>query len=501
MDKLRPVLRRDFPDFEPQHVFEAALPIYFIRLSVEVLEPQELTSFQAYMLHAVALEVNTPEDIARLLGVDAQDITEPGTGLLQMDFIEQGEPIPGKGRRLFLTEKGVQALSTQGAPPVPRRKVGQFHYNALTQTALPLEEKTFSVEQMQKKGLFILPVEDQKRPTLGHFTERVVGEVLSASPAFSDNDVVALLELRKTELEYLSPIDVVLLQHGQTGEQRLVVYRNSMLQRAESAVVQRFFEEGLLRLPIDATPLTKQDIALPSSLPPLATQMTKTLLQSEQDVEDIEVQMTLQHELLTATQSEREREALVSRLSDLKEELRIKREEMEQLRQGLLQNQVEFLQTEHHRPVLERALREAKQELIIISPWMNRRACNDTFCQLVGEAVKRGVKIRLGYGIGNEPTTAEVERNQMLVRSVQNALSRFIPENVKHLLEIVKTKGTHQKILICDRTFAVTGSFNWLSYLGEQDEGYRNELGTLFRRSNEITEIVSIAQSVLASRG
>jgi len=501
VDKLRPVLRRDFPDFEPQHVFEAALPVYFVRLSVEVLEPQELTSFQAYMLHAIALEVNTPQEIAHLLGVDPRDITAPGTGLLQMDFIEQGEPIPGKGRRLSLTEKGLQAFSTQGAPPIPKRKVGQFHYNALTQTAIPLEEKTFSVEQMQKKGSFILPVEDQKRPTLGHFTEKVIGEVLSASPGFRDNDIVALLELRKIELEYISPVDVVLLQHTQTGEQRLVIYRNSMLQRAESAVVQRFFDEGMLRLPIDATPLNKQDISLPSTLPPLAAHMTKTLLQSEYDVEDLEVRVTLQQELLTATQSNRERQELTNRLHDLKEELRIKREEMERLRVGLLQNQVEFLQTEQHRPVLERALREATQELIIISPWMNRRACNDTFCQLVAAAVKRGVKVRLGYGIGNEPSAVERERNQMLVHSVQNALSRVIPETAKHLLEIVKTKGTHQKILICDRAFAVTGSFNWLSYLGEQDEGYRNELGTLFRRSHEIAEIVSIAQNVLASRG
>ena len=114
-------------------------------------------------------------------------------------------------------------------------------------------------------------------------------EVLSASPGFRDNDIVALLELRKIELEYISPVDVVLLQHTQTGEQRLVIYRNSMLQRAESAVVQRFFDEGMLRLPIDATPLNKQDISLPSTLPPLAAHMTKTLLQSEYDVEDLEV--------------------------------------------------------------------------------------------------------------------------------------------------------------------------------------------------------------------
>ncbi len=500
MDKLRSILRRDFPDFEAAQAFEAALPIYFVRLSVEVLEPQELTSFQSYILHAIALEVNTQEEIAHLLGVDAQDLTSPGASLLQMDFIEQGDPIRGRGRSLFLTEKGLQALSSQGAPPVPKRKVGQFHFNALTQTSIPLEEKTYTVERMQKEGLFILPVEEHKRPTLGHFTEKEVAEALSISPAFQDNDIVALLELRRTELEYIAPVTVVLLQHRETGEQRLAVYRNSMLQRAESAALQRFFDDGMLNLPDDTTSLGKRQIDIPSSLPPVAAQMTKDLVQSEYALEDLEAQLVVQEELRTATQSERERQELTNRIHDLKEELRVKREETEKLRQGLLKNQVEFLQTEQHRAVLEQALCEAQKEIIIISPWMNRRACNDSFCQLVARALERGVRIRIGYGMGRERDTAEAERNLFHVRAVQNALRRYIPEASKHLLEIKETSGTHQKILICDRTFAVTGSFNWLSYVGERDEGYRNELGTLFRRVNEIADLTSIAQGVLSSR-
>jgi hypothetical protein len=55
MDKLRPALRRDFPDFRAIKAFEAGIPVYFVRLAVEVLEKQELTTFQSYFLHAVAL--------------------------------------------------------------------------------------------------------------------------------------------------------------------------------------------------------------------------------------------------------------------------------------------------------------------------------------------------------------------------------------------------------------------------------------------------------------
>lgn len=55
MHKLLPVLRREFPDFEAIKAFEAGIPVYFIRLAVEVLEKQKLTTFQLYFLHAVAL--------------------------------------------------------------------------------------------------------------------------------------------------------------------------------------------------------------------------------------------------------------------------------------------------------------------------------------------------------------------------------------------------------------------------------------------------------------
>ncbi len=458
-----------------------------------------MTSFQSYFLHAIALEVNTQEEIAHLLGVDAQDLTSPGASLLQMDFVEQGDPMRGTGRPLFLTEKGRQALSIQGAPPVTKRKVGQFHFNALTQTSMPLEGKTYSVEQMQKEGLFILPVEEHKRPTLGHFAEKDVTEALATSSAFRGNDIVALLELIKAEIEYIAPVTVVLLQHRETSDQRLAVYRNSMLQRPESAALQHFFDEGVLNLPQDATPLKENYIDIPSSLPPVTAQMTRDLVQNEFTLEELEAQLLIQEERRTLTQSERERQELTERVQHLKEELRVKREETEKLRQRLLLSQVEFLQTEQHRPVLEQALREAQKEIIIISPWMNRKACNEHLCQLIAQALARGVRIRIGYGMGRERNTAEAERNSFNVRAVQNALRRHIPEASEHLLEIQETNGTHQKILICDQTFAVTGSFNWLSYVGERDDGYRNELGTLFRRSNEITELTTIAQRVLSS--
>ena len=213
-------------------------------LSLEVLEPQKLTSFQSYMLHAIALGVNTRGTIAHLLGVDDRDLVSPGASLLKLGFIQQDLPNAEGVRPILLTDRGRQALEDDGAPPAPKLKVCKLHFNALTWTPIPLEDTTWSVEQMYKEGLFILPTRERERPTLGDFSEKEVAAALSGAPAFKDNVVIALLELKKVDLQYIAPVTVVLLHHRETGEERLAVYRNGVQQRLDSEALQRTFDQG-----------------------------------------------------------------------------------------------------------------------------------------------------------------------------------------------------------------------------------------------------------------
>ncbi len=499
MYKLLPVLRREFPDFEALKAFEAGIPVYFIRLVVEALEKQKLTTFQSYFLHAVALGVNTQEKIAYLLGVDDRDLISPGATLLKLGYIQQGLPNRERQRPIQLTPIGQQALTESGPPPVPRRKIGQFHLNALTWTAMPLEETTWPVDRMSKEGLVILPKKENERPTLGVFTEKDVAYALSEAAAFQDTDIIALLELKKAELEYIAPVTVVLLRHRKTNEQRLVIYRNGMQLRPETIALQRLFENQQFKVPEDAALLQASGLDIPVTLPAEVSQAALELAQREYVLADLETQITEQEEIRTETHEDLEKQALEEKIKNLKEELRVKREESAELRQQLQQHHVELLRTEQHRPLLLRALREAREEIIIISPWMNRKACNDELCRLMGDAIKRGVRIRIGYGMGKERTPEEAGRNRNNVQLVKAALNRYIPRASASLLEMKETSGTHRKILVCDRKFAVTGSFNWLSYAGAQDEGYRNETGTLFRHPAKVLEIVQIAQQELSS--
>jgi len=494
MDDLDSILRHEYMEYEALQAFEAAIPIYYIRLAVEVLEPLKLSLFQLYFLHALALGVTTLDAIAHLLGVTQRDLAAPGASLLKNGYIEQRQALPGgNGPAIDLTSAGRTALSEQGPPPVPKRKTGSFHFNTLTWSALPAQENTWAVEQMGKEGLYLLPPKSNERPSMGDFTEKEVTNALSGVAAFQDNEIIALLELQKRTLEYLAPVSVVVLRHRETDEKRVVVYHNGVQMRQESMAVQRLFENGKLTIPGDATSLKTRGLDVPISLPPPVADAAHSLVQNEFTIQDIELQLQEQEGFRTATQNERERKELTTRIADLNEELQVKRDENTAFRRTLEQNRVVFLRTEQHRSFLEKALREAREEIIIISPWMNRRACDDALCRLVGDALKRGVQIRIGYGIGNERDPAEVARNRASVNAVRTEFQRFVPPHSASLLDMRKTAGTHQKILVCDRLFAITGSFNWLSYAGQLDTGYRSETGTLFQSLPQVTELAAIA--------
>lgn len=501
MDNIIPTARRNFEGWVPTCLFEAGIPIYFIRLQMEVLEPQELSSFEIYMLHAISLGINTREGIARLLGVDDRDLVSPGAALLKSEFIVQGMPELGGSRPIALTEKGRQALGDKKAPPVPVRKSAQLHFNALTWKAIPLEAKTWTAEQMEKEGLLVLPPQQYDPPTLGDFTVKDVAQTLYDVSSFQNKEITALLELKKVSQEYLAPVTVIALRDPASREQRVAVYRRGMLQQAESDVLQRLFETGKFHFPDDAVVLEGKQFTVPASLPPALVRIVTDLMEDEEVVRQIKMNLSDSRNRRGTTQDRAEREVLENQIRLLEAELRAKSDESERLQLLLKQSQGTFLRTEEHRAVLERALKEARDEIIIISPWMNRRTCDDALCDLVAEAVSRGVRIRIGYGITERPGDLDAGRNRAIAQRVIRALRESVAQKARgeqeNLLTIQKTRGTHRKILVCDRTFGVLGSFNWLSYRGDPDKEYRNETSILLREPATIEELARIALSEL----
>jgi hypothetical protein len=499
MDNLLTLARREFPDFEPTHMFDAAIPLFFLHILVEALEPQTLNSFESYFLYAVANNVNTLADIAWLYGINEEDLYAPGANLLKRDYIWQGAPQNG-ARPIYLTDKGRLALGKDTAPPAPMRRGANLHFNALTWTPIPQEKQLLvSVERMTSDGLCILPPLRYEAPTLGDLTVEKVAAAMHGISFFHNKQIIALLELQRCRPEYLAPVQVICLRQNAEQQQRLAIYRRSIYQRNESAVLQRFFETGKFLIPDDAIALTPPSLQVSAVITKNIAQVANTLTTNEIAVRGLQTELKETSNRHATTQSKDERGQLEHRIHELETALQQKREESELLHKQLEQQQGSFLSTEEHRAVLEQALVEAREELIIVAPWLNRRTCDDALCTLIAQAVKRGVHIRIGYGITERPNDPDVARHranaQRVIRAMNTAVSREGSLSGGRL-EIQRVSDTHQKILICDRAYGVLGSFNWLSYRGELDEQYRNETSIVVREPAAIAELARIALSV-----
>ena len=121
-----------------------------------------------------------------------------------------------------------------------------------------------------------------------------------------------------------------------------------------------------------------------------------------------------------------------------------------------------IVKNEMIRREFDRALVETEVELDIISAWMNFFVVNDDMQRKFEQLLKRGVTIKILYGIGDmTPETSDSRNKKTLevARQLQNRFSNY--SNFK-----IKSDDTHQKLFICDEKFYVNSSFNILSYSG-----------------------------------
>lgn len=126
------------------------------------------------------------------------------------------------------------------------------------------------------------------------------------------------------------------------------------------------------------------------------------------------------------------------------------------------------LKNEQIRKMFLRAFVLAKEEIDIISPWMNFGVVNGKFEDLMRTALQRGVTIKIIYGLKPDASDYNISR------------SRRSDEVAKHLKEIFAEFGNqlvihrdniHYKLVLCDEKFKLEGGYNYLSFVGD----YSNE--------------------------
>lgn len=145
--------------------------------------------------------------------------------------------------------------------------------------------------------------------------------------------------------------------------------------------------------------------------------------------------------------------------------------EIDLIKSKHLSEQSKFLYNEQIRDTFINALKTAKKEIDIISPWVGENVIN-AINPIISKALENGVKINIVYGIQEG---GSYDRNGKEDKTHENV--ERLREEYKDKSNFQLKKGnTHIKLFICDESFYLMGSYNFLSFGGHYNSNTRDEL-------------------------
>lgn len=132
-------------------------------------------------------------------------------------------------------------------------------------------------------------------------------------------------------------------------------------------------------------------------------------------------------------------------------------------------NEEGFVDVYLHAAYLEDALENAKNRLLIISPWITDSVVNEKFLERFERLLRRE---------NFSATIAWHYEDKRVQRDSPKAIKSLLELSKKYkTFNFIKIGSTHAKILLKDSEYYISSSFNWLSYKGDRKTELRMEIG------------------------
>ena len=480
--------RQRFPDHKVDIAYPVCLPIYELRLRATVMSAHDLSTTARFILQLSSLNVIQPKEIARLLGLADNYVKNAAAELLSAELIEQRSDLG-----LAITKKGQEILHRGGRSIRPGNRHFAVPYDPLVRKVVDIRlDRLLDRDVVRKKGDYIVPV-GPKRPRLSSLR---LDEVRDYDKVYgrsrTESEILEVSDIKDFKLRYRDDIILVKLDAPNSTAPTFAAYHARQYLEDVSASLQRLVDRGVDLVPDEF----KTDHSTGPISSTLISGEESSLLTSIQEIDrafaESDRAVTEAKERQGTTQNASERTALTNRIKQLevdKTELNGKLGELEGQLRALTNGETRLIKTEDHRPLLFEAIEKARSELTVVSAWINLRTLDDELSGRVAEAIGRGVRVRIAWGLGTGKAAhsrgSNAYRNQLRANEALSLLKQRIWGDRRDQL-VTKRTETHEKFIICDDVFCAWGSFNWLSYRGELDDGYRRETSYYSERQSDI---------------
>lgn len=449
---------------------EVGLPFFELRLDVMAQKRHELPIIDEFVMHLAHSGLRSSIDIGGMLGLDSTLVQRSVVSLLQSDYVDY--PIGTDGREIVLTQLGAKVLEERMDQVPVRAELHLGFDRLLWKLSTTWMRHWVTSQSFKQSGARGIPARRKRRPELEEVDLPTLNRMLEGLPharrAQIDYDVLQILNLG-ARTKVLPALMLVFVADDQSTTRASFV-----IDGHHSPEHDRAFEDadGLNRMgihPADPASLDQDRPDLPDDLEALQPEHSTTEALAERRRA---AKMALDTALAEATVDELagaavERPAASRRAELVEEHVEELRRELEKVEAQEEALPLRPISTFEHRILLEEAIENAGERLLVISPWIRSSVVDSRFLACLERLCAAGVRVHIGYGIRKNDVEGHDER----------AVSALAKLARRHTNLVVRDVGnTHAKVLVWDDRMVLT-SFNWLSFRGDPHRRYRQEEG------------------------
>lgn len=473
---------------------EVGLPVYKITVDALTQIRKPIPPIEEYILKAIDIGLSSEEEIGEFLGLELPTVREAMVNLRVSEDIDLIAPNASQLQVWKLTKKGVRTLR-EAKIIVPEERTFEINFDGLLRIPRwygQLEKALLKPKNLRDEGIVEIEPSPKHPPELSDLklkdVDKIIRDIEKAKdrkPKISqEQDLLALKAIERRQ-RFFQPATALVYKAKDSDEIQVAFIVDGIPSYAHEAAFAR--ADGAKKLRIaealnQSAPRKLAEEVLGSEFVAKvpADQVAKLKKEVTTAQAKIQAQIETTQERIEQTEDDEEKQILSQQLQDALKQI----EQLQaQLDSALASVPMRWLEMYEHRPLLEQALKESRERLMIISPWIRANSVNRWFLQQFENLLKRGVQVFIGYGLGEKDENrypADIQAEKTLQKLANQYSKTFI---------LKRLGDTHAKILISDNKFAVSTSFNWLSFKGERDRTFRDERGTLVSDPQKIDEL------------
>lgn len=483
IDELAKLKANSVPNSTLVKYYEAGIPQWHMEAILTMLKPKKLSVLQEFILKFISSGIDDVSDICNFLGVNKTAVNN-AVAVLQKNNLITVDIFYSK---LKLTDKGEKDLK-EAATIVPEDIEYALYVDGLLGNVYLDTRKLYTSKEL--RSFEIKPINTTvERPTLDSL---VYEEVKRAINLFKKNhayeqdklegDLQEISCIAKTYVEYKKVSVLVFMNKSEDIE--FQVFDGTTRNDDYSIALQKQYNNNSRVLDFDSNFISEaeENNSLISVLPQEIIESAKSFSYKDSTLEREISNLTTQLDAIKKNDDdndEQHKESATERIRFLEKKI----DEMKNERKGADR----ILSTYDHRPLLLDALDNAQNMVVIVSPWIKSGGMNNEILGRIERALQRGTRVIIGYGISEKEDSD---------RWILQRLTDIQKKKYGDKLLLVKLSNTHEKVLIKDNEYMVITSFNWLSFKGDPNKGFRQETGYY----TESKEVINQMKANLSNR-